>query len=117
MARKSIKSESEHIEAEQSIDTRNATIDSPVISPVAVATVVPMTVAGQRYISPPGRHSKQTHRIAGARGEALGLTTVRELYDHDRNAVLAKLQKTSDGVAAQLRNEQNRRSGTTTDKT
>ena len=82
----------------------------------AVAKVVPMTVAGQRYISPAGRHSKQTHIRAAARAQALGLTTVRELYDYDRAQVAAKLQKGSDGVLAQQKNEQNRRSGVASTK-
>src|SRR5690349_3835656 len=56
------------------------------------------TVAGQRHISPPGRHSQQTHRRAAERAATEGHSTQREQYDHDRNMVLARLQKTSDGV-------------------
>ena len=82
-----------------------------------VDAVVPKTVAGQKHIPPAGRHSKQTHRRAAARAEALGLSTTRELYDHDRAEVLAKLQKGADGAVAQQRNEQNRRSGAGAEKT
>jgi hypothetical protein len=111
------KSNTGHTVPKQSIVKGNATAGSAAISPEAASVVVPRTVTGQRHISPVGRHSQQTHRLAGARAEALGLTTVRELYEHDRNVVLGKLQKTSDGIVAQQRNEQARRSGTPTDKT
>ena len=79
-------------------------------------SVVPMTVAGQRYIPPAGRHSQKKRLQAEARAQSLGLTTVRELHDYDRQQVLAKLQKGVDGVAAQQRNEQNRRGGVMVEK-
>ena len=74
------------------------------------------TVAGERHVSPPARHSQQARARATARAEALGFTTARELHDYDRAAVLAKLQKGTDGVLAQQRNEQNRRSGAAAEK-
>lgn len=82
----------------------------------ATVAVAPNSVAGQRHVSPPARHSQQAHARATARAQALGLTTARELHDHDRAEVLAKLQKSTDGKLAQQRNEQSRRSGAGTDK-
>ena len=113
----SSQNDSGHTEAEMSIGNGSAPVGSPGSTREAASATVPITVAGQKHVSPPGRHSQQKHRLAAARAEALGLTTVRELYDHDRSVVLAKLQKTSDGKLAQQRNEQNRRSGTPNDKT
>ena len=78
--------------------------------------VAPKTVAGQKHVSPPGRHSQQSHVRATARAAALGLTTARELYEHDRAEALAKLQKGADGKLAQQKNEQDRRSGAGADK-
>jgi len=89
-------------EAAQSTDETN---------PVAVVAQAPHSVAGQRHVSPANRHSQQARVRAMARAEALGLKTERELYDYDRAAALAKLQKGVDGVLAQQKNEQNRRSG------
>jgi hypothetical protein len=81
------------------------------------AATAPNSVAGQRHVAPESRHSQQKHRLAAERAAKLGLTTVRELYDHDRAAVLAKLQKTADGKSAQQRNEQSRRIGVSTGTT
>ena len=77
---------------------------------------VPITVAGQRHVAPAGRHSQQTHRRAEERAVEQGHATEREQHDSDRDQVLAKLQKSSDGKLAQQRNEQNRRSGVSADK-
>ena len=46
----------------------------------------PITVIGQKYVPPPGRHSQQTHRIAAARAAAAGRTE-QEQHAHDRVAV------------------------------
>ena len=54
--------------------------------------VIPVTVAGQKYVSPRSRHSQTSHAQAQARGEAAGHTTERALYDADRVV-------TSDGIA------------------
>jgi len=89
---------------------------APVVMAVQSDAAIPKTVAGQRHISPVGRHSQQTRQRATARAEALGFTTVRELYDYDRAQVLVKLQKGADGVLAQQKNEQNRRSGVASEK-
>lgn len=72
-------------------------------------SVAPITVAGQKYVPAAGRHSQQKKSQAIARGAALGFTTARELHDHDRAQVLAKLQKTVDTAQAQQRNEANRK--------
>lgn len=82
----------------------------------AAVEMAPNSVAGQKYVSPAGRHSQQSHRRAQARAEALGLTTVRELYDHDRAAALAKLKKGADGALAQKKSEQDRKLSAVTEK-
>ena len=53
---------------------------------------VPVLVRGQKYVSPPSRHSQQSHIRAVVRGEVAGFTSERELYDADRVVV-------SDGIA------------------
>jgi hypothetical protein len=80
------------------------------------AAPAPNSVAGQRHVSPANRHSQQARGRAVARAEALGLTTERELYDHDRAAALAKLKKGTDDVLAQKKNEQDRKTGAGTEK-
>ena len=72
----------------------------------------PILVAGQRHVPPAGRHSQQTHRLAAERAAEQGHATEREQYDHDREAVMAEIQKSTDGKLAQQRNEANRRTGT-----
>ncbi len=91
--------------------TTNAAVPADTTEEKTAAVPVTKTVAGERHVSPPARHSQQSHARATARAEALGFTTARELHDYDRAAVLAKLQKGTDGALAQQRNEQNRRSG------
>ncbi len=54
--------------------------------------VIPVTVAGQKYVSPASRHSQTSHAQAKARGLAGGLNTERALYEADRTAI-------SDGIA------------------
>ena len=77
----------------------------------------PILVAGQKHVPPAGRHSQQTHRRAAERAVEQGHATEREQHDHDREGVLAAIQKVSDGKDAQKRNEANRRTGTPADKT
>ncbi len=86
-----------------SSETNNA---SPAVRQQVPSTVVPMTVAGQRYISPNGRHSQQTHRRAEDRAAAQGHGSEREQQDHDRSVVLAKLQKTAERKQAEQRSAQ-----------
>ena len=97
--------------------TQESAEGGPVDAATQPQALAPNSVAGQKHVSPQGRHSQQSHKRAEARMAALGLTTQRELHDHDRAEVLAKRQKGADGVLAQQRNEQNRRSGTSADKT
>ncbi len=55
-----------------------------------VPTAIPSkTVKGQKHISPVGRHSQQTHKIAQARADANGHTSEKEQHAHDRVLVLA----------------------------
>jgi|SRR5579872_3569557 len=89
-------------------ESQTAALPAEAAAPKELA---PNTFAGQRHIAPTGRHSQQSHLRAEARAKALGLTTVRELYEYDRAAVLAKLKKGAEGAAAQLKAEQNRRAG------
>ncbi len=45
---------------------------------------------GKKHVSPPGRHSQQTHRRADERGAAEGHTTEKALHAHDRSVELAE---------------------------
>jgi hypothetical protein len=88
-----------------------ATSDQDAIVAPQDNSIAPVTVAGQKYVPAAGRHSQQKRNQAIARGAALGFTTERELHDHDRAQVLAKLQKTVDVAQAQQRNEASRKTG------
>ena len=99
-----------------STETKTADLTGKAEETTGAPSLAPNSVAGQRHVSPAGRHSQQARGRATARAEALGFTTERELHDHDRAAVLAKLQKGADGVLAQQKNEQSRRSGAGTVK-
>ena len=50
---------------------------------------VPVTVKGQRYAAPEGRHSQQTHRRAEERVTAQGHSSEKEQQAHDREATIA----------------------------
>jgi hypothetical protein len=64
---------------------------------VATTTVVPqytpILTRGQKYVSPEGRHSKQTHRRAEARGSAAGHANEKEQHAHDRQTVEAEIDR------------------------
>ena len=61
----------------------------------------PVTTRGQKYVSPEGRHSQQTHRRAEERATADGHTTEKEQHDHDRSAVTAELNRSETAKATQ----------------
>ena len=76
-----------------------------------VAPRAPMTVKGQKYVSPPGRHSQQSHRRAEEHAAADGNTTEREQHDHDRSAVLAGFDKQAQQKQTQQREQTERNAG------
>lgn len=59
------------------------------------------TVRGQKYVSPEGRHSQQTHRRAEERATANGHTTEKEQHAHDRNAVETEINRVEQAKANQ----------------
>ena len=69
-----------------------------------------VTVKGQKYVSPEGRHSQQTHRRAEARATADGHTTEKEQHDHDRSTVEAEIGRVAQGKVTQR--EQNAKGST-----
>ena len=54
------------------------------------------TTRGQRYVSPEGRHSQQTHRRAEARAAVNGHTTEKEQHAHDRSVVETELNRAAE---------------------
>lgn len=83
---------------EQSLDKDNVT---PAATTAVVAQYVPVLKKGQKYVSPEGRHSQQTHRRAEVRATANGHTTEKEQHDHDRNAVETEINRKADQKANQ----------------
>ena len=67
----------------------------------AVAAPVLITVRGQRYVAPAGRHSQQTHRRAAERAAAEGFTTVKELHAHDRSLIVAEISRKAQALIQQ----------------
>jgi len=63
--------------------------DARAALPVAAAK----TVKGQKYVSPLGRHSRQTHRRAEERATAAGFTTEKEQHADDRAAVETEISR------------------------
>jgi hypothetical protein len=70
---------------------------------------------GPRHVSPPGRHSQQTHRRAKERAAVDGHATEREQHDHDRSTVLGALSAEATRVAKQ-KSSQTMRSGPPAEK-
>ena len=60
-----------------------------------VALRVPVTVLGQRYVSPAARHSQQSHRIGALRASDAGHASEKEQHAHDRTATSDKIAKTA----------------------
>ncbi len=56
---------------------------------------VPVTVKGQRYAAPVGRHSQQTHRRAEQRVAAQGHTSEKEQQVADRAAIIDGIAETA----------------------
>ncbi|MCW3055877.1 MAG: hypothetical protein JWN14_5047 [Chthonomonadales bacterium] len=83
---------------EQSLD-KVTTI--PTVTQALVAQYVPVLKKGQKYVSPEGRHSQQTHRRAEVRATASGHTTEKEQHAHDRNAVETEINRKANQKANQ----------------
>lgn len=66
------------------------------------------TVRGQKHISPPERHSQQSHRRAEARAAAQGHATEKEQHAHDRSILVAELEKRTAHQMKQQKDNQNR---------
>lgn len=66
---------------------------SPARSKTAAPQRASVTTLGQKYVSPEGRHSQQTHRRAEARAAADGHTTEKEQHAHDRSAVETEINR------------------------
>lgn len=79
-------------------------------SKAAPAPAAAVTTRGQKYVSPEGRHSRQTHRRAEERAAADGHTTEKEQHDHDRTVVTAEIDRVAQGKVTQR--EQNARGAT-----
>ena len=76
-----------------------------VLDQLPVDSRAPMTVKGQKYVAPLGRHSQQTHVRAEARAAAGGHASEREQHDHDRTVVAAGI---AEGVAEKARRQQSK---------
>ena len=72
-----------------------------VVEPPTNPLPIPITVKGQRYVAPPGRHSRQTHRRAQERAAAQGHATEKEQHAHDRSLVKTELNKRAEHLAKQ----------------
>jgi hypothetical protein len=60
-----------------------------------VALRVPVTELGQRYVSPAGRHSQQSHRLGALRASDAGHASEKEQHAHDRTATSTRIAKTA----------------------
>ena len=79
----------------------HAATENAALPTAAVPARAPLTVRGQRYVAPAGRHSKQTHRRAEERAAADGHATVKEQHAHDRSLVLAEINRVAQAKAKQ----------------
>ena len=84
--------------------------ENEIVRKVAAPQPAAKTVRGQRYVSPEGRHSQQTHRRAEERAAAGGHADEKAQHAHDRAAVEAEI----DRIATQKANQkaQNARGAT-----
>jgi len=83
---------------EQSLDK---TTPPPTVTQSDDAQYVPVLKKGQKYVSPEGRHSQQTHRRAEVRATEGGHTTEKEQHAHDRNAVVTEIERKAQQKANQ----------------
>ena len=65
------------------------------------AESAPVLTRGQKYSSPEGRHSQQTHRRAEERGAAAGHTTEKEQHAQDRSDVVAEIDRVAEAKVKQ----------------
>lgn len=75
---------------------------------VASPPPIPITKKGQKYISPAGRHSQQSHRRAQENAAASGSTTEREDYVHERSEYLEAINKRVEMKEKQQREQKDR---------
>lgn len=80
----------------------------PVHSPRKESARIPVTVKGQKYVSPAGRHSQQTHRRAEERAAAQGNTTEKEQHAQDREAFVTELNRRADQKTRQQSEQKSR---------
>ena len=86
--------------------------DSPVgnangnvaVAPKVTPAFIPILKRGQRYVSPAGRHSQQTHQRAQDRAALQGHATVKEQHAHDKTVVTAKLDQITERKRQQEEN-------------
>jgi hypothetical protein len=71
------------------------------VTKAVVPQAAAKTVQGQKYVSPLGRHSQQTHRRAEAREVANGYTSEKEMHAHDRQTVEAEIDRAAQAKATQ----------------
>ena len=80
---------------DETIDTQTTEGKAPGSARTA-DTRIPVTVKGQKYVSPAGRHSQQTHRLAEERGAATGNATEKEQHAYDRNELVTEQNRRAD---------------------
>jgi hypothetical protein len=81
---------------------------------VASPVPVPITKKGQKYVSPAGRHSQQSHRRAQETAAAKGSTNEREDYVHVRSEYLEEINKSIALKEKQQREQKDRNQTTKT---
>lgn len=76
-------------------------VKSKIQSKAAAPKPAAVSTRGQKYVSPEGRHSQQTHRRAEERAAADGHTTEKEQHAHDRSAVETELNRAETAKSSQ----------------
>lgn len=85
--------------------------DKAPVSPRKQDARIPVTVKGQKYVAPAGRHSQQTHRLAEERAAAMGNANEKEQHAHDRNALVTEQNRRADQKTKQKQqSDQNKQS-------
>ena len=79
--------------------SKTAPTDNATHSPREADARIPITVKGQKYVSPAGRHSQQTHRMAEERATATGNSSEKEQHAHDRSAFVAEMDRIAEQKA------------------
>jgi len=68
---------------------------APTLDAKGAVLRTPVTVLGQRYVSPGGRHSQQTHRLGALSASEAGHASEKEQHAHDRTATSARIAKSA----------------------